>query len=102
MSMLPPFPQPLEGRFGALIGRLVARLNKIEARTAVLDSGVLVCNRTGQIPGSYTSGDPTVVLSGQAAATGPYPCLSTYTPAANAVVLLVPLGQSYIVVGTYS
>lgn len=102
MTMLPPFPQPLESRFSALIAGLVSRLRKVEARTAVLDTGVLVCNRTGVIPGSYTSGDPTVVLAGQTAATGPYPCLSGYTPAAGATVLLAPLGQSYVILGTYS
>lgn len=102
MTYQPTTPQPPAGRFGATIASLVARVRKLESRTSVLDAGVLVSTRTGTIPGSYTSGDPTVLFAGQTTASGPYKCMDLYTPAAGDTVLLVPLGQSYVILGTYS
>lgn len=102
MSMLPPFPQPLHTRFPDRLANLVGRLRLVESRTAVLDVGVLVCTRVGTIPGSYTSGQPTVQFAGQSAPTGPYPVLTGYSPAPGDTVLCVPNGLSYIVMGTFA
>ncbi len=102
MPYQPPFPQPPANRFGMILAGLMEDVRKLKARTVVLDPGVQVCARSGTIPGSYTTGQPTVVFAGQSAASGPYPVLHGYTPAANDLVLCVPLGQSYIVMGTYA
>jgi hypothetical protein len=102
MTFEPPFPRPVGDRFNQLLASLAARLRKVEAKTVTLDTGVLVCNRVGTIPGSYTSGDATVLFAGQSAASGPYPSLSTYTPHAGDTVLCVPNGQSYVILGKFS
>lgn len=96
------FPVPLELRFAKGLGELVKRVARLEQRTQMLDPGMFVTHYTGQIPGTYTSGDPTVVLTGQTAASGPFKCLTSYTPHANDVVLLIPVGQTYIVAGTFA
>lgn len=96
------FALPLEERFMAAIRTVLARVTRLEQRTLVLDPGNWVVPYTGQIPVSYTTGDPTVVITGQQAATGPYKCLTSYTPHAGDTVLLIPVGQTYIVAGTYS
>lgn len=96
------FPVDLDARLRVVLLELQARVTALEARAVVLDSGVYVCNRSGVIDPSWTSGDPHVTLDGQSALTGPYPVLSSYTVTAGAHVLLLPLGQSYIVAGTFS
>lgn len=96
------FPLPLEERFTRAIKSLLTRVTRLEQRTLVLDPGCFVVPYTGQIPATYVSGDPTVVITGQAAASGPYKCLTSYTPHAGDTVLLVPVGQTYIIAGTYS
>jgi len=96
------FPLPLEARFTEALRKIVARITRLEQRTLVLDPGCYVVCYTGQIPGSYVSGDPTVVITGQSTATGPYQHLTSYTPHANDTVLLIPVGQTYIVAGTYT
>lgn len=102
MGVQPPFPQPPGNRFEQLLGSLADGVRKLQARTSVLDPGSLVCARSGTIPGTYTSGQPTVVFAGQTAASGPFPVYQGYTPAANDTVLCLPLGQSYIVIGKYA
>lgn len=96
------FPLPLEARFTEALRKIVARIGRLEQRTLVLDPGCFVVCYTGQIPGSYVSGDPTVVITGQTTATGPYKYLTSYTPHAGDTVLLIPAGQTYIVAGTYA
>lgn len=96
------FPRAIGDRFGDLIASLSKRVGLLERRTAVLDSGMWVVHYTGTIPGSYVSGDPQVTITGQSTPSGPYPCLTWYTPHAGDTVLLIPVGQSYIVAGTYS
>jgi hypothetical protein len=102
MPIVPQFPQAPGRLFEQLIAGLSDRLRKVEARILVLDPGVLVTTRVGVIPGSYTSGQPTVKFTGQPAATGPYPVWSGYTPLAGDTVLCVPYGRSYIVMGTFA
>ncbi|MGH3437146.1 MAG: hypothetical protein ACRDRN_11845 [Sciscionella sp.] len=96
------FPLPIEDRFMAAIRALLGRVQRMEQRTLVLDPGCLVVCYTGMIPASYTTGDPTVVITGQSTASGPYQHLTSYTPHANDTVLLIPAGQTYIVAGTYT
>ena len=78
------------------------RLKSLESRTAGIDSGMPLALLPGVISGSYTSGDPMVVVNGAATATGPYQHLASYTPAANDSVVLAPVGgalKAYIVLG---
>jgi hypothetical protein len=96
------FSLPLDARFVAFLRSLPGRITRLEQRTLMLDPGCYVVCYTGQIPGSYVSGDPTVVITGQSTATGPYQHLTSYTPHANDTVLLIPVGQTYIIAGTYS
>ena len=96
------FPVPLEGRFAKAMGELLKRVARLESRTVVLDPGCWVTPYTGTIPGSYTTGDPTVILTGQSTPIGPFKTLTWYTPHAGDQVLLIPAGNTYIVAGTYS
>lgn len=92
------FPQPLGERFPAGMAQILARLKALEAKTMVLETGCFVVAYVGTIPGTYTSGNPTVELA-TGVVLGPLQYVSTYTPTASATVLVVPAGQSYIVVG---
>lgn len=96
------FPEDVKVRFEKWLRAAEQRLQRLEQRTLVLDPGNLVVAYTGTIPGSYTSGQPTVVLAGSGVTIGPLPCLSSYTPHANDVVMVLPLGASYVIAGTYS
>lgn len=93
-------PPEVHNRFDEWVAATERRLKRLEAKCQVLE-GPNVVNYTGTIPGTYTSGDPTVLLP-SGTLLGPLPHLSTYTPHANDVVLLLPLGGSYVVAGTYS
>jgi hypothetical protein len=93
-------PDPIDQRFEQWIARAERRLKRLEARCQVLE-GPNVVAYTGTIPGSYTSGDPTVLLP-TGVTLGPLPHLSSYTPHAGDTVYLAPLGGSYVVMGTYS
>lgn len=95
-------PKPPEQRLPDLIATIIKRLVRLEGRTQVLDPGCFVVCYTGTIPGTYTSGDPTVVITGQTTPIGPLKTLNWYTPHANDQVLLIPAGQTYIVAGSYS
>ncbi|HEY1820394.1 MAG TPA: hypothetical protein VGG83_10725 [Trebonia sp.] len=95
---MPQFPVPVADRFGKLISTLVARVRRLEQRCQVLDTGNFVVPYLATISSGYVSGDPTVVLNGQSI--GPLQHLSSYTPTAGATVLLIPVGQTYIVAGT--
>lgn len=54
----------------------------------------------GTIPGSYTSGRPTVTFDGESTvSTKAYPYLSPYTPAANDRVLLARVGHGWVILG---
>lgn len=95
------FPMPLEHRFEQAMRQVGNALRALQTRTALLEPGCNVVAYTGTIPGTYTSGDPTVQLPG-GTVLGPLPHLNSYTPHAGDVVLLIPVGQSYIIAGTYS
>jgi hypothetical protein len=52
------------------------------------------------IPGSYTSGRPTLLFDGESSATvRTWPYLSVYSPAANDRVLVAMAGHSGVVLG---
>lgn len=81
------------------------RLRSLETRTAGIDSGMPLGLLPGVISSSYTSGDPMVVVNGEAAASGPYRYLTSYTPVANDPVILAPVGgtlKAYIILGKLS
>lgn len=95
------FPRPLAQRFPANLADLAERVAQLLQRTLVLEDGCNVVNYPATISATYTSGQPTVVMPDGSTA-GPFPCLNSYTPHAGDHVLLLPLGQSYVVAGTYS
>lgn len=92
------FPLTVEERYEAFIKSTSARLRVLEQLAVLLEPGCLVTAYTGTIPGTYTSGKPTVTLA-SGTVLGPLDYLKSYTPAAGDTVLCVPAGQSYIVVG---
>lgn len=96
------FPLPTADRFPELLRDFQRRLRRLEGKCLVLDTGNYVTPYIGVIPGSYTSGDATVVLLGQSTPIGPFKSLSSYSPTAGATVLLIPVGQTYIIAGTFS
>jgi hypothetical protein len=96
------FARTPEERLAMFLEAAAKRLKRLEQRTTVLDAGVLVCNVVGTIPGSYTTGQATVVLQGQTAVIGPFPSLASYTPAAGQTVLLLAVGSSYVIAGPYA
>lgn len=52
------------------------------------------------IPGSYTSGQPTLIFDGETTATTrQYPRLASYTPAANDRVLVALVGHGAVILG---
>jgi len=94
-------PMPPQQRFKKGLSDVGARLGLLERRTLVLEDGVNVVNYVATISPGYTSGQPTVVLP-NGTTLGPFPCLDSYTPVANDVVLMLPNGQSYVIAGTFS
>lgn len=95
MTTYPPAP---DARFAHLLESLLRRVTTLEQRTALIDSGKPVHSLTGTVDPSYSSGDPKVTITGSGALTGPYQHASSYTPAANDSVLLIPQGTTYVVV----
>lgn len=54
----------------------------------------------GTIPGSYSSGRPTILFDGEAAASSrTYPYLSSYAPTATHRVALVRAGHTWLILG---
>lgn len=95
------FAQPLEARWQKAFAALITRLRHLEQITQVLDPGCFVVPYIATISASYVSGNPMVVMPA-GNTVGPCQYLSSYTPTASATVLVVPAGQSYIVLGTLS
>lgn len=92
------YPVTLEERFEQFMKQAAADLQRLKTLTAMLEVGCYTAAYIGTIPGSYTSGDPTVVLA-TGAVLGPLQHLASYTPVAGDTVLIVPVGQTYIVAG---
>lgn len=92
------FPVPLEQRFEQFMKQAATDLQKLKTITAVMEVGCYVNGYVGTIPGTYTSGDPTVTLA-TGTVLGPLQHLASYSPAAGDTVLLVPVGQTYVVAG---
>ena len=95
------YPTNLEGRFNAGIKRMRERLDKLESRTAMLDSGFPLAILPGSVDAAYTSGDPKVALNGSGVLTGPYWHLASYTPVAGDLVAVAPIPAmgTYVVLG---
>lgn len=96
------YPQDLERRFAAELRSMQDRLQKLETRTSSIDSGFPLAVLPGTIDAAYTSGDPKVYINGATTLSGPYWHLASYTPAANDLVAVAPIGgsmQTYVVLG---
>jgi hypothetical protein len=93
------FPTPPEARFASTVKGLLTRVGLLEQRTQQFDSGTLLQTVTGVVDPAYTAGQPMVTVTGSAALTGPYQCVSSYVPVAGDSVLLLPSGATYIVIG---
>jgi hypothetical protein len=98
------YPAPFLARFSSTLSAIQRRVTKLETRTSGIDSGFPLMVLPGVISSTYTSGDPQVLLNGATVLSGPYQHLTSYTPAANDAVLLVPVGamQNYVVIGKLS
>lgn len=92
------FARPPAHRMREAAGQYGSILRELLAKTAMLETGCLVTPYIGTIPAGYSSGRPTVTLS-TGVTIGPLQYVSTYTPHAGDTVLLVPVGQAYVVVG---
>lgn len=97
----PKYPLNPADRFRSNLGSLAEQVGMLLRKTLVLEDGVNVVNYVATISASYTSGQPTVVMPNGDEA-GPFPVWSGYTPHANDVVLMVPNGQSFIILGTFA
>lgn len=59
--------------------------------------------RMGTIDAGYVSGQPAVVFDGESIASGKtYPYLDSYTPSADDRVVLVPVGGTWLIIGSVS
>ena len=92
------YPVDLETRFDRAMRQIAKDIKQLKQATAVLEPGCYVTAYSGTIAATYTSGDPTVDLP-SGAVLGPLQYLSGYTPAAGDTVALLPIGQTYIVLG---
>lgn len=56
--------------------------------------------RLGRVDPDYSGGRPSVIFSGETVKSGKrYPYLSSYKPQANDKILLVSVGNSYVIMG---
>lgn len=95
------YPPNLLNRFAANLADLARRVTKLESRTAAIDSGFPLAVLPATIDSGYSSGAPKAYINGSTTLTGPYEYLASYTPAANDLVAVVPIGamQTYLVLG---
>lgn len=98
MSQSDRFPVDIIERFAKFIRDASKDIAGLKQLTAVLEMGSYVTPYTGVIDAGYVSGRPLVDLP-TGVQIGPCPYNSSYTPHAGDSVLLVPSGQTYIVVG---
>lgn len=97
------YPPNLMQRFQAALANMQQRLTKLESRTSAIDSGFPLAVLPATIDPGYTSGAPNAYINGSTTLTGPYPYLASYTPVADDLVVVAPLGalQTYIILGKY-
>jgi hypothetical protein len=95
------YPEPWERRPAVFLADLRRRVQALESRTAGIDSGWPLMAVPAVIDPGYASGDPMAYVNGSTALTGPYKCLSSYTPAAGNAVLMIPVvaQHTYVVLG---
>lgn len=95
------YPPALDARFAATLRSIQDRLQKVETRSSAIDSGFPLAVLPATIDPSYSSGQPKAYINGATALTGPYWRLASYTPAANDLVVVAPIGpmQTYVVLG---
>lgn len=56
--------------------------------------------RLGRVDPDYSEGRPSIIFSGETVKSGKkYPYLSSYQPKANDKILLVAVGNSYVIIG---
>ena len=85
------YPKTLQDRFANQLSQLFGRVQKLESRTASIDSGMPLAALPAVIDSGYTSGNPKAYINGSATLTGPYQYLASYTPLAGDPVLVLPL-----------
>lgn len=83
------------------IGLLVSKVNDQRDtdrfKTVVNKESIL---RLGKIPSDYTTGRPSIIFEGETTASlKQYPYLGSYTPVANDWVLVVKVGNTYVILG---
>ena len=94
---------PLERRFADTLKTLQARLRRLEARTAGVDSGFPLMALPTVIAATAAGPPATVTafLNGSLTATGPYSYLASYTPTIGDNVIALPLvgTRTYVIIG---
>ncbi|MEV5710184.1 hypothetical protein [Actinoallomurus sp. NPDC052274] len=93
------FPDPPDRRFTAMFAALLRRVTLLETRTAGIDSGTRIQTITGTVDPAYSGGQPKVTLAGDTSLSGPYQRIASYTPGPGDLVLMLPLGATYVVAG---
>lgn len=102
------YPAELTRRFSEEMKKLRQDVARLKTRTAGIDSGMPLAALPAQINPAYTSGDPRCLVNGSATLSGPYQYVTSYTPAAGDMVLLVPTPvtapgvTSYVIIGKLS
>lgn len=96
------YPPDIEKRHAATMVAIQRRITKLETRTSGIDSGFPLMALPAVIDSGYTSGDPMAYINGATTLTGPYQHLASYTPAAGASVIALPVPalQTYIILGS--
>lgn len=94
-------PKPVTQRAASNFRDMWARIRRLEARTAGIDSGFPLMALPAQIDPAYTSGDPKVLINGASTLSGPFQHLASYTPAAGDQVIIQPVVclRTYVILG---
>ena len=95
------YPVPLDQRHAQTLQNMQTAIKTLQARTMGIDSGIPLMSLPGQIDPGYPAdgSNPMVYVNGSAELTGPYEYLASYFPVAGDTVTMLPVQQSYIVLG---
>jgi hypothetical protein len=103
------YPPTLDKRYGDEFRKMRAAIQRLQSRTAAIDSGMPLAALPAVIEAGYTSGNPSVYINGSSTLSGPFQYLASYTPTAGDSVLVLPLpytaGQGvgqYVILGKLS
>ena len=95
------YPVPLDQRHAQTLQNMQGAIKTLQARTMGIDSGIPLMSLPGQVDPGYPAdgSNPMVYVNGSAELTGPYEYLASYFPVAGDTVTMLPVQQSYIVLG---